>query len=595
MKFQSIFITGLLMLVNSLATAKVVYVTETITVYVRNGITTTETVPIVSKPTGVRAQVSSSVDSYSAPCYTTVMTLVETHLKYYKEVSTATTVIVDDTSTVTSPFITTVTETEKCDVCSVSQVVKTIESVITVTAPDSTISAVKETDSVAASCFTTVITLVETRYKYYKETPTVTTTVIDTKTFTSSYTATVTESEYCDVCYVSAITKTYESVITVSVSGTGATASPAEPTASGNGAQSSATSEESASDYKSKTSNLNSALLSISAASSAINTNTASGSSLESGSGSDTETVTVTSGVTSSIGVNSSSRVESASRSASNGSSSAASTDSESGNSSGSTASESGSSSGSTASESGSSSGSTASESDNSSGSTSETNAPSSLTQSTGSTSVVTGSSGSSSLTSSTNASTDSGISSSGTTTSLLTGSVTASTTSSTSFASNTGDLYADIGLSPNLNATFAREILDYHNVRRVIHQAPELRWNKTLYDYAQAYADNYQCGADLVHSGGSYGENLAKGYSTPLAGAQAWYNEGKDFVYGLNSLEDAGHFTAMIWASTTQLGCAYKDCGTERFYLICSYYKAGNGRDLAAQNVLAPTASISA
>ena len=142
-----------------------------------------------------------------------------------------------------------------------------------------------------------------------------------------------------------------------------------------------------------------------------------------------------------------------------------------------------------------------------------------------------------------------------------------ATTTSSTAPASSTfaqaladtgssSGVYAEIGAS-GVDEKFAKAILDAHN------------------QYAQNYANGYECGADLKHSGGKYGENLASGFKDGVSAFDAWYSEGSGYDYA--SASTFSHFTAIIWKGTTKLGCAYKQCGSDGMYVICSYDPAGN------------------
>ncbi|CAH2354595.1 protein Pry1p [[Candida] railenensis] len=171
------------------------------------------------------------------------------------------------------------------------------------------------------------------------------------------------------------------------------------------------------------------------------------------------------------------------------------------------------------------------------------------------------------------------------------TSTVAASTTSvaaaASSSSSSESGIYADIAESPDLDATFAKDILDAHNTDRSKHQAPNLSWDKTVYEYAQAYADKYDCSGSLTHSGGQYGENLACGYSDGPAAVAAWYSEGDNWDY--SNANSYNHFTQVIWKSTTKLGCAIKDCSANNWghYVICSYDTAGNIIGELAANVL--------
>lgn len=135
---------------------------------------------------------------------------------------------------------------------------------------------------------------------------------------------------------------------------------------------------------------------------------------------------------------------------------------------------------------------------------------------------------------------------------------------------------------SSGAGSSFAQAILAAHNEKRSAHSASPLSWSSTLESYAQNYANKFQCGGGLVHSGGPYGENLALGYSDGPAAVNAWYSEGANYDYSSCSVYD--HFTQVIWKSTTQVGCAYKDCGG--LYIICSYNPAGNFVGQGQQNL---------
>lgn len=127
---------------------------------------------------------------------------------------------------------------------------------------------------------------------------------------------------------------------------------------------------------------------------------------------------------------------------------------------------------------------------------------------------------------------------------------------------------------SSSASSGFDAEILEIHNEKRALHSADDLTWSSTLASYAQDLADAYTCGSTLTHSGGSYGENLAYGYSSADLTVEAWYSEGDDYDYSSATVLD--HFTQIIWKSTKQLGCAKKTCGSG-LYVVCEYYPAGN------------------
>lgn len=136
----------------------------------------------------------------------------------------------------------------------------------------------------------------------------------------------------------------------------------------------------------------------------------------------------------------------------------------------------------------------------------------------------------------------------------------------------------------------FQTSMLNEHNVKRALHaNTPDLTWSDTLASYAQNYADNYDCSGNLVHSGGEYGENLALGYGTTGA-VDGWYDEISSYDYSNPGFSEAtGHFTQVVWASTSQVGCGIKSCGDVwGDYVICSYEAAGNVIGEFSENVLA-------
>ncbi|CAI1510715.1 hypothetical protein SEUBUCD646_0J01320 [Saccharomyces eubayanus] len=152
------------------------------------------------------------------------------------------------------------------------------------------------------------------------------------------------------------------------------------------------------------------------------------------------------------------------------------------------------------------------------------------------------------------------------------------SQTAATTSASTSNDNLSD----------FASSVLAEHNKKRALQKdTPALTWSDTLATYAQDYADNYDCSGTLTHSGGSYGENLALGYDGPGA-VDAWYNEISDYDFSNPGFSgNTGHFTQVVWKSTTQVGCGIKTCGGAwGDYVICSYNPAGNYEGEYAENV---------
>lgn len=149
---------------------------------------------------------------------------------------------------------------------------------------------------------------------------------------------------------------------------------------------------------------------------------------------------------------------------------------------------------------------------------------------------------------------------------------------------------------------SFESQILEEHNTKRALHGVQPLSWDPALAQWAADYAAKaFSCdNVQLIHSGGPYGENLAAGYVGGAAPVDAWYNEIKDYNFNSPGFSEAtGHFTQVVWKSTSTVGCAKVTCSNEwRQYTICEYSKQrGNivGTDLATgksffeENVLPP------
>jgi len=118
----------------------------------------------------------------------------------------------------------------------------------------------------------------------------------------------------------------------------------------------------------------------------------------------------------------------------------------------------------------------------------------------------------------------------------------------------------------------------------------PALAWNPLLASVAQSYAQ----GCSFAHNAnrasqyaalggsGSVGENIAwgtAGYFSLEHLAQLWANEQSLWSYGpvtQSNFMDVGHYTQMIWANTTSVGCGAATCGGSTF-LVCNYAPAGN------------------
>ena len=145
-----------------------------------------------------------------------------------------------------------------------------------------------------------------------------------------------------------------------------------------------------------------------------------------------------------------------------------------------------------------------------------------------------------------------------------------------------------------DISAAQARSGLEVHNCARktVVPAAtspiPVLAWDATVASSAQAWADNCAYG----HGGHvGYGQNIyaAAGFTPTLADASfAWASEQPYHDYGSNTCavgKVCGHYTQMVWRTTTQVGCGQASCSTNSpfptfpiwHFIVCNYAPPGN------------------
>ena len=147
------------------------------------------------------------------------------------------------------------------------------------------------------------------------------------------------------------------------------------------------------------------------------------------------------------------------------------------------------------------------------------------------------------------------------------------------------------------------KEALKIHNDARSEVDLAHLVWSEKLKKDAQKYAD-YLASKDLFeHSNNlkklNQGENLyyAENYNILENGEKEyyfentnyledasldWLSEKKDFKYAKigdsrNNFSLIGHYTQMVWSSTTQVGIAYSKSKSGKVYVVARYHPAGN------------------
>ena len=113
----------------------------------------------------------------------------------------------------------------------------------------------------------------------------------------------------------------------------------------------------------------------------------------------------------------------------------------------------------------------------------------------------------------------------------------------------------------------------------------PPLAWSSAVAATAEAWAS----GCEFVHNPNSgYGENIyaTSGSATPADVVADWVAEKSGYDYATNSCSKStcGHYTQVVWAKTTKLGCGVANCttgspfGTGAWQLwVCDYDPPGN------------------
>ena len=138
---------------------------------------------------------------------------------------------------------------------------------------------------------------------------------------------------------------------------------------------------------------------------------------------------------------------------------------------------------------------------------------------------------------------------------------------------------------------------LEIHNKARAEVGVEKLEWSDLLSADAQKWADNLAENDKLFHSTNesrkNQGENLYYSYRTqngepkfsdsPAEDASsAWYNEIFDYKYAvigskINESVMIGHYTQMVWKSSTMIGIALSRSSSGKEYIVARYSPPGN------------------
>jgi pathogenesis-related protein 1 len=152
---------------------------------------------------------------------------------------------------------------------------------------------------------------------------------------------------------------------------------------------------------------------------------------------------------------------------------------------------------------------------------------------------------------------------------------------------------------APCLADDFAQQMLAAHNRWRADVHVPKLAWSDKLAAYAQQWAEHlkehnackleHRAGGNATLNGDPVGENLAWKWSsrapaggsflaTPAEMVDGWGAEIKFYDAASGECQGGvcGHYTQLVWRTTTEVGCGRASCGNAEAW-VCNYLPAGN------------------
>ena len=137
--------------------------------------------------------------------------------------------------------------------------------------------------------------------------------------------------------------------------------------------------------------------------------------------------------------------------------------------------------------------------------------------------------------------------------------------------------------------APFTGIVGEHNRWRQEVGVAP-LTWSEKVAAYAREWADTLQtqhgnerfCGMRHRMQNRIYGENLAGGFGglSPTQAANMWAGERLDYDYASNNCKPGkvcGHYTQMVWAASTEMGCGQAQCMGGSVVWVCNYNPPGN------------------
>ncbi|VVC38430.1 Hypothetical protein CINCED_3A000290 [Cinara cedri] len=148
---------------------------------------------------------------------------------------------------------------------------------------------------------------------------------------------------------------------------------------------------------------------------------------------------------------------------------------------------------------------------------------------------------------------------------------------------------------SPYTDDQLYKDSLKLHNDYRLKHGSGPLTLNKILCRNALTWAKTLAKDDKFMHQPDNpFGENLFSMWSSNQVTAKDaicnWYKEGKNYDYSREPrILKSGHFTQLVWKSTTSMGIAMVKGKSGRIVIVANYNPPGNVMGQFIDNVLRP------
>lgn len=137
----------------------------------------------------------------------------------------------------------------------------------------------------------------------------------------------------------------------------------------------------------------------------------------------------------------------------------------------------------------------------------------------------------------------------------------------------------------------FGKEALEAHNRYRSLHQAPQLKWSRSLEKDAESWAKQLAKDGRLRQGDTSDGESIyaVTGKSEVNGGevVDRWYAEVDNYDFRNPGFKSGtGHFTQIVWQETKELGMAKVKSSDGKIIVVARYRPPGNVINHFQENV---------